>query len=222
MASHRPPGITDFLAKLASDWRLCKSKFERQCGPLSQQAERESVKQLRRKLDMQAEALDSAYHAHPFPGVLRFACRDSGLDRDELRKAALSEFNGEMVIVNALKGLERDRFVEAMLRKMAKECPKVLHRLFPGVKLTPTDDAQVEPKEPCGQQGTDAHATPKRRGRKKAGYERVQREAALAAKWVQARGAGVPKIDFARESGTTIPELDLLLDRVAKRKKHYE
>lgn len=63
---------------------------------------------------------------------------------------------------------------------------------------------------------------PKRRGRKKADYETVQREAALAAAWARARDSGVYKGDFARDHGMSIKQLDALLDRVAKRNRHSE
>lgn len=61
-------------------------------------------------------------------------------------------------------------------------------------------------------------ATPKGRGRKKADYETVQKEAALAAEWERARDAGIYKTDFAKDKSMMVKELDNLLDRVAKRK----
>jgi hypothetical protein len=73
--------------------------------------------------------------------------------------------------------------------------------------------------EPTNAQGA---ATPKRRGRKKADYETVQKEAALAADWERARDAGIYKPDFAKDKGMTVKQLDTLLDRVAKRKRDSE
>lgn|GEM_PF-6520858 len=103
-----------------------------------------------------------------------------------------------------------------------------------GASLEPMKDAadslvkwaQTEAKttaeggEPAAAAGRPA--TPKRRGRKKADYETVQKEAALAASWERAREAGVYKGDFARERGTTVAKLDALLDRVAQRKKRSD
>jgi hypothetical protein len=66
----------------------------------------------------------------------------------------------------------------------------------------------------------DARA--KRRGRKKADYETVQKEAKLAANWERARDAGVYKPDFAKDNKLTVKQLDALLDRVAKRKRLSE
>lgn len=63
---------------------------------------------------------------------------------------------------------------------------------------------------------------PRRRGRKKADYETVQREAEIAANWERARDAGVYKPDFATDNNLTVRQLDALLDRVAKRKRHSE
>ena len=80
------------------------------------------------------------------------------------------------------------------------------------------DDAKREndiPEEP-------AVAATKKRGRKKADYETVQREAQLAADWEQARDAGTYKGDFTRDRGMEVPDLDRLLDRVAARKKPSE
>jgi hypothetical protein len=73
--------------------------------------------------------------------------------------------------------------------------------------------------EPANAQGA---ATPKRRGRKKADYKTIQKEAALAARWVRARDAGVYKPVFAKDNKLTVKELDKLLDRVAKRKRDSE
>lgn len=65
-------------------------------------------------------------------------------------------------------------------------------------------------------------AKPRRRGRKKADYHKVQREAALAAKWQKARSEGRYKADFAKDHNMTVKTLDRLLDRVAKRKRPSE
>ncbi|MBX3426607.1 MAG: hypothetical protein KF688_13080 [Pirellulales bacterium] len=62
----------------------------------------------------------------------------------------------------------------------------------------------------------------KRRGRRKADYETVQRESQLAAAWEQARISGVYKPDFAKNHGTTAAKLDLLLDRVGQRNRRSD
>lgn len=72
---------------------------------------------------------------------------------------------------------------------------------------------------PAGAADAIVAPTTKRRGRKQADYETVQREAEIATNWEQARDCGVSKADFARENGLTVKELDKLIERVAKRKK---
>jgi hypothetical protein len=64
--------------------------------------------------------------------------------------------------------------------------------------------------------------TPKRPGRKKADYETVQKEAALAADWELARVAHVYKADFVKQHNLTIKKLGALLSRVAKRKSRSD
>jgi hypothetical protein len=61
-----------------------------------------------------------------------------------------------------------------------------------------------------------------RRGRKKADYDTIQREAKLAADWKRARERGILKSKFARDSGTTVAEFDKFLDRVSKRKSRSD
>ena len=58
----------------------------------------------------------------------------------------------------------------------------------------------------------------KRRGRRKASYEKQQEEAALAKAWERARNDGVSKTAFARDNGYSLREYEKLLNRVAKRK----
>jgi hypothetical protein len=65
---------------------------------------------------------------------------------------------------------------------------------------------------------SSAAAPVKPRGRRSADAETIQAEAALAAKWGQARDGGSYKPDFAREHGMTVRDLDRLLGRVAKRR----
>jgi hypothetical protein len=68
--------------------------------------------------------------------------------------------------------------------------------------------------------GTDAK--PKRRGRKKADDATLEREAAMAAKWVRARDANIYKGAFARENKLTVKTLNRLLGRVAWRQRASE
>lgn len=70
----------------------------------------------------------------------------------------------------------------------------------------------------------NGHRTParKKRGRKKAPYATVQREAELADRWKRAKESGIPKLDFAKGEGLKVKELDKLLDRVRKRKSLLE
>lgn len=74
--------------------------------------------------------------------------------------------------------------------------------------------------EPAADNG--GKAKPKRRGRKKADYATIQKEAALAADWTRVRDAGVYKCDFARQRGMKVKALDALLDRVGKRNRTSE
>jgi len=62
----------------------------------------------------------------------------------------------------------------------------------------------------------------KQRGRKKAGYETVEREAKTAEKWNKARDSGIYKADFAKGKKMPLKELDLLLDRVAARNRRSD
>ena len=61
-----------------------------------------------------------------------------------------------------------------------------------------------------------------RRGRKKADYETVRREAQIVDDWKQAKENKRYKPDFAKEKGMTLKELDRLLNRVARRKARSE
>lgn len=62
----------------------------------------------------------------------------------------------------------------------------------------------------------------RRRGRPKANYETVAREATLAEDWEQAKQTGTHKVEFARDRGMTQKEFDQLLNRVAKRKSRSD
>ncbi len=73
-----------------------------------------------------------------------------------------------------------------------------------------------------GEESAGTKTKRKRRGRKKADYETVQREAKLTADWEQARESGVYKADFAKQKDLKVNDLDALLDRVAKRKRASE
>jgi hypothetical protein len=80
---------------------------------------------------------------------------------------------------------------------------------------------QIEPAaEPVGDTSTPTKA--KRRGRKKANYETVQKEDALAAKWKRARAAGTCKVDFAKQNKMTLKDFDRMLNRVRKRESTSE
>jgi hypothetical protein len=83
---------------------------------------------------------------------------------------------------------------------------------------------QVDAKGSAAATPTDARkATPsKRRGRKKADYRTIQKEAAIAEEWARARDAGEYKVAFAKRKGMKREELDALLDRVRKRKSPSE
>jgi hypothetical protein len=59
----------------------------------------------------------------------------------------------------------------------------------------------------------------KRRGRKKASDESIQRDNRLADEWARAKGNKVYKADFARDNKFTLNDFDRLLNRVARRKK---
>ncbi len=81
----------------------------------------------------------------------------------------------------------------------------------------------AKPNVGNGKQAEAASDAPaKRRGRRKADYETVQKEAELAADWERARDAGVYKPDFAKDKNMTVRQLDALLDRVRARKRPSE
>lgn len=67
-----------------------------------------------------------------------------------------------------------------------------------------------------------ANVRPKKHGRKKADYETIQLERAIAEEWARARDSGVHKVDFAHDNDMSLKEFDRLLDRDAKRKRHSE
>jgi hypothetical protein len=92
---------------------------------------------------------------------------------------------------------------------------KLLGPMFAAMQAQ-ADAAGGKPAEATGT------AKRKRRGRKKADYKTVQKEAALAAEWERARDTGIYKPDFAKGKKMTARELDALLDRVAKRKRPSE
>ena len=83
-------------------------------------------------------------------------------------------------------------------------------------------DLEAFKKEVSGDEESANNTTPKGRGRPKADDKTVQHEAQLAADWERARDAGTYKVDFARDKGMKVADLDKLLDRVAKRKKTSE
>jgi len=96
--------------------------------------------------------------------------------------------------------------------------------------LAPTQTVNV-PRETAqrGRHGSGAAVapdtsakTPKRRGRPKADYETIQREAQLASDWKRARESGIYKADFAKGRGMTMKELEDLLDRVSHRNKRSD
>lgn len=87
------------------------------------------------------------------------------------------------------------------------------NRNLQSVAATPTTEPRPD---------TTSAPNPNRRGRRKADYETIEREAQVAADWERAREAGTYKGDFAKERGTTAGKLDALLDRVAKRKSRSE
>jgi hypothetical protein len=75
---------------------------------------------------------------------------------------------------------------------------------------------------PGNRDGSPGTTKTPRRGRPKADYETVKREAKLAADWEQASKVGVYKGDFAKDNGSSVKEFDKLLDRVAKRNRASE
>jgi hypothetical protein len=88
--------------------------------------------------------------------------------------------------------------------------------------LAPKGDGQKIQGDTCLGEMPHTAATRKRRGRKKADYGTVQKEAKLAAEWVRARAAGILKSAFAKDNGMNQKQLDALLDRVAKRNRRSE
>lgn len=98
--------------------------------------------------------------------------------------------------------------------------------VVPQVSILPSDQSPSAPPvvQRAAESQPDPAATPmpKRRGRKKADYETVQREFKLVDDWIRARDAGTPKVDFAKELEFNLKDFDALLDRVGKRKRHYE
>ena len=86
---------------------------------------------------------------------------------------------------------------------------------------------EADPPEGEGKSGNNRKSpspssTNKRRGRRKAGYEKQQEDAALVEKWERAKENGVYKPKFAKDQGLTSQNFQKLLNRVAKRKSRSD
>lgn len=86
-------------------------------------------------------------------------------------------------------------------------------------KLARDADAERLSETPQRLNNPRVSTMPKRKGRKKASYETVQKEAKLAAEWARAHDCHICKADFVKDKKITVKDLDKLLDRVAKRKR---
>lgn len=62
----------------------------------------------------------------------------------------------------------------------------------------------------------------KRKGRKKADYKIVQKEAAIVESWKKAHQDKVYKSDWAKDNGMTVKQLDAILDRVYQRNRRSD
>ena len=131
----------------------------------------------------------------------------------------LADLLNELVVLNNLDD-PQNAIVGPPDPTHLKVLRKCIWSLAP-VEPRPTGDKPtLDPDELRKQAETQRAADQsKRRGRKKADYPEVQKEARLAADWRQARDKGVRKAEFAKDQGMKQKELDRLLDRVAARKK---
>ena len=100
----------------------------------------------------------------------------------------------------------------------AIDCDEAERRLAELWRWCDAQGGDAEPAEQDNEKPLESNVASKPRGRRKADYETVQREAKLAADWERARESRVYKTDFAKQKGMALVQLDALLDRVAKRK----
>jgi hypothetical protein len=138
----------------------------------------------------------------------------SGTDIEKRGHSAIRDAPGEWYVV-------ADPLDPEPLAAVCREIDAVMQRLRAGKELVidkkSATNADAESGPMAGDGSTAAKS--KRRGRKKADYKTIQREAELAAKWERARKSNVSKAKFAKDKGG-IAKFDKLLDRVAKRERN--
>lgn len=116
--------------------------------------------------------------------------------------------------------VEWKQAIEVMRRTEARRVES-LYTVFPSDQ-DPTANADA-PAAAGGVTPTSTKPTHiRRRGRRKADFDTIQREAQIADEWEQAREAHILKADFAVAKGMQVKVLDALLDRVDKRKRASE
>jgi len=74
----------------------------------------------------------------------------------------------------------------------------------------------------AGRKDVSKHTCKKQPGRRKRGYETIQKESKQVAEWVRAKEAGVYKADFAEQKGMSLKNFEQLQDRVYRDKRRAD
>lgn len=197
--------LTSMLEKLVRDRRICRDELT-----LKQSQNRGWKGNDSKACPWASE--QEADDRHPLRGFVSDVVRATGLNRQNLIDAADRGFTDAVDIVDALKRCDADGTTARLAAKLHRETPEVTERVFRWLKDHRFETTLNQPSQLHGK-------APGRRGRQKADYETLQREAALAADWEYARAAGTYKVDFARDHCMKVRELDAMLARVRGRKR---
>jgi hypothetical protein len=151
----------------------------------------------------------------PGPNIATKTCTDPAA---EAGRIALDHAQALVTIEGGDKAAAMERLIARVQLRAGMDKANVINMLLADfvAALTVGNESQAVPK-PAGDSETELK--PNKRGRPKADYETVQREAQVAADWGRARDSGVYKPDFAKQIGMTTVKLDALLDRVAARNR---
>lgn len=148
---------------------------------------------------------------------------DAPYDPGQLVDELAAEVRRAGVATPGLPAIPRmaGRVLAAILGDGTGELARQRHRAFHDA-LDLLEAALAGQAAANAESGDATAPTRTRRGRPKADYETIQREAQVAADWERAREAGTYKGDFAKQCGMKVSQLDKLLARVRKRKSRAE
>jgi len=188
-----PQFIQDFFTRAEQAIAKDRQNWERELGPRFDQAE-------------------AAYYDHPFPGVTEWVALLTGVDRDEIREAAINGFGGHERIVDRLQALDSSGETRDLWDKLVRDHPDVLReaRLIEGttggkrVKGKGTEEAvpSGEGQAPTVQIIPTGERTIPMSFRKAAKYM-GKGDTQDAAEWMSARvrDGKIPREELSRQSG---------------------